>query len=43
MRPGSRFLFAYVLETGVLAVEGPAETVAGDARMVQSYLGAVTG
>ena len=35
--------YAYVLETGVLAMEGPAETVAGDARMVESYLGAVAG
>jgi branched-chain amino acid transport system ATP-binding protein len=31
--------YAYVLETGVLAMEGPASTVAADARMVQSYLG----
>jgi branched-chain amino acid transport system ATP-binding protein len=31
--------YAYVLETGVLAMEGPAPTVAADARMVQSYLG----
>jgi branched-chain amino acid transport system ATP-binding protein len=34
--------YAYVLETGVLAMEGPAATVAQDTRMVQSYLGAVT-
>jgi branched-chain amino acid transport system ATP-binding protein len=33
--------YAYVLETGVLAMEGTAETVARDARMVESYLGAV--
>jgi branched-chain amino acid transport system ATP-binding protein len=32
--------YAYVLETGVLAMEGPAQIVAGDARMVESYLGA---
>jgi branched-chain amino acid transport system ATP-binding protein len=33
--------YAYVLETGALAMEGPADAVASDARMVQSYLGAV--
>jgi branched-chain amino acid transport system ATP-binding protein len=33
--------YAYVLETGILAMEGTAETVARDARMVESYLGAV--
>jgi branched-chain amino acid transport system ATP-binding protein len=33
--------YAYVLETGALAMEGPAATIAADPRMVQSYLGAV--
>jgi len=31
--------YAYVLETGTLAMEGPAASVAADPRMVQSYLG----
>jgi branched-chain amino acid transport system ATP-binding protein len=33
--------YAYVLETGTLAMEGSADMVAADPRMVASYLGAV--
>lgn len=32
--------YAYVLETGAIALEGPARQVAGDPRVVESYLGA---
>ena len=31
---------AYVLETGAIALEGPARQLAGDARVVDTYLGA---
>jgi branched-chain amino acid transport system ATP-binding protein len=30
----------YVLETGAIALEGPAEQLAGDARVIETYLGA---
>ena len=30
----------YVLETGSMAFEGPAEQLAGDPRVIESYLGA---
>ena len=31
---------AYVLETGSIALEGPAAALAGDARVIETYLGA---
>ncbi|MDM4766763.1 ABC transporter ATP-binding protein [Pelomonas sp. SE-A7] len=31
--------YGYVLETGEIALEGPAEQLAGDARVVETYLG----
>ncbi len=31
--------FAYVLETGEIALEGPARELASDPRVVESYLG----
>jgi branched-chain amino acid transport system ATP-binding protein len=31
---------AYVLETGAIALEGPASELAGDPRVVETYLGA---
>ena len=31
---------AYVLETGSIALEGPAEQLAGDPRVIETYLGA---
>ena len=32
--------YAYVLETGAIALEGPARQLAGDARVIDTYLGA---
>jgi branched-chain amino acid transport system ATP-binding protein len=32
--------YAYVLETGAIALEGPAHQLAGDARVIETYLGA---
>jgi branched-chain amino acid transport system ATP-binding protein len=32
--------YAYVLETGAIALEGPARELAGDARVIDTYLGA---
>jgi branched-chain amino acid transport system ATP-binding protein len=32
--------YAYVLETGAIALEGPARQLAGDPRVVETYLGA---
>ena len=32
--------YGYVLETGSIALEGPAEQLAGDARVIETYLGA---
>jgi branched-chain amino acid transport system ATP-binding protein len=31
--------FAYVLETGEIALEGPAQELASDKRVMESYLG----
>jgi ABC-type lipopolysaccharide export system ATPase subunit len=30
----------YVLETGSIALEGPADELAGDPRVIETYLGA---
>jgi branched-chain amino acid transport system ATP-binding protein len=30
----------YVIETGSIALEGPAEELAGDPRVIEAYLGA---
>jgi len=32
--------YGYVLETGAIALEGPASDLAGDARVIETYLGA---
>jgi branched-chain amino acid transport system ATP-binding protein len=32
--------YGYVLETGAIALEGPASQLAGDARVIETYLGA---
>ena len=32
--------YGYVLETGALALEGPADELAGDSRVIDTYLGA---
>jgi branched-chain amino acid transport system ATP-binding protein len=32
--------YGYVLETGAIALEGPARQLAGDARVIETYLGA---
>jgi branched-chain amino acid transport system ATP-binding protein len=32
--------YGYVLETGAIALEGPARALAGDARVIETYLGA---
>jgi branched-chain amino acid transport system ATP-binding protein len=32
--------YGYVLETGEIALEGPAEQLAGDPRIIETYLGA---
>jgi branched-chain amino acid transport system ATP-binding protein len=32
--------YGYVLETGAIALEGPASALAGDARVIETYLGA---
>ena len=32
--------YGYVLETGAIALEGPASELAGDARVIETYLGA---
>ena len=31
---------AYVLETGAIALQGPAAELAGDPRVIEAYLGA---
>jgi branched-chain amino acid transport system ATP-binding protein len=31
--------YAYVLETGEIAIEGPAHELASDPRVIESYLG----
>jgi branched-chain amino acid transport system ATP-binding protein len=31
--------YAYVIETGAVALEGPARQLAGDARVIDTYLG----
>jgi branched-chain amino acid transport system ATP-binding protein len=31
--------YGYVLETGAIALQGPAATLAGDGRVVETYLG----
>ncbi len=32
--------YGYVLETGAIALEGPAKDLAGDSRVIDTYLGA---
>ena len=32
--------YGYVLETGEIALEGPAQQLAGDPRVIDTYLGA---